>query len=229
MAVQRQLFDVLQEMLRMLLQYEESSSSSESNRVWCTALNCLLFWVTKDGKFQKDMISKIEITLLPLFLRHTNSAGDFTQRHLIRILCCLLYDNNILQTSQIKKIGGIFWIIDQYIQVRSIEAQDNLFVVVFDHVISTISKKKNSKTSSCDAYLEILKRVNAPQLFTKFFRYAPAKFVDSMVHFISGEEDWSFTCASESSAEVVDRKTLRKIIKGFKTLAQKYLAVCICF
>lgn len=225
MAVQRQLFDVLQEMLRMLLQYEETSLS-ESNRVWCTALNCLLFWTTKDGKFQKDVISKIEITLIPPFLKHTNSAGDFIQKHIIRILCSLLYDNNILQTSQLKKIGGIYWIIDQYISLRSTEAQDNLFVVLFDHVISTISsKKKNSKTISFDSYLEILKRVNAPPLFTKFFRFAPAKFVDSLVHFISGEEDWNFTCVHEGSTEVVERKTLRKIIKGFKTLAQKYLAV----
>ena len=227
MEVQRQLFEVLQEMLRILLQCEESSGSAQAHRVWNNALNCLLFWTTKDGKFQKDMLSKVEIVLLPAFLRHSNNIGDFTQRHLIRILTSILYEKNTLSTSHLKKIGGINWIIDQYVSVRSTEAQDNLFVIIYDHVVSNISSKKNIARGYVlnDMYLELLKRINAPQLFAKFFRFAPAKFVESLVHFICGEEDWNLSISMDGQSESMDKKTLRKLLKGFKLLAQKYLAV----
>lgn len=228
LSVQQQLFDVLQQMLSLLQQTDESRNQNESNRVWATALNCLLFWTTKDGRFQKDMVSKIEITLLPTLLKNSCSSGDFTQRKLIRLLISLLYDaQNNLDLGQLKKVGGIFWILDQYVTVRSTEAQDNLFVVIFDYLASQAKKKAGKYFSS--AYLEMLKRINAPQVFIRIFKVpAPSKFADSVLNFlgIATDEEWKdFSVSIDGTHEQLDRKSFKKVIQSFKSLSQKYLSL----
>src|SRR3990167_895204 len=85
-------------MLKILLFREESSSAGAGNnkgqmdRIWSAAYNCLLFWITKDGRLDKLKLAKtLDIICIPSFIKYLSNYGDVSHRHLIRMLINCLY------------------------------------------------------------------------------------------------------------------------------------------
>ena len=230
-SAQQLLYDALLDMLSMLLESEEvSTGEADLTRLWTAALNCVLFWTTKDGKLLREPLSQLNIRFIPAFIRNTKPSGDFTQRHLLRMASNLIYERQSgLLVDQLEKVGGIHWVLHQYLSARSAEAQDNLFAVIYDYVVSTLDSKKKTSHPISDAYLEVLKRLNSSQLMQKIFKVAPpSRFVDAFINWIGTEDEWkTFPVPTTDNGESVDRKGFRKLLKGFRSLSQKFLAVSV--
>jgi hypothetical protein len=96
----------------------------------------------------------------------------------------------------LKKMGGLGFIIEQYVECRSVEACDNLFLVVrtqtkerrrktfltrpafllqkiYDYVIANLVAEKKLEASSeqIQVLLEMLRRFEAPQFFATVFKF----------------------------------------------------------
>lgn len=97
----------------------------------------------------------------------------------------------------LKKMGGLSFVIEQYVECRSVEACDNLFLVVspsslfvffffffsqfltfcfaqiYDYVIANLVEEKKLESSSeqIQVLLEMLRRFEAPQFFATVFKF----------------------------------------------------------
>lgn len=117
-------------------------------------------------------------------------------------------------------MNGIDFVIDHYIRTRSLEARENLFIVIFDYVVLSIQSARTTDLQNDHLLtaLELLKWFEAPRLFTLMFKCYPHSF---MKKFLKGVQK-----SLSSSQYRIEKQTLAVLLEGFGKLALDYNQVC---
>jgi len=178
------------------------NNKEREEKVWLESLNCLMFFITEQGNIIKDRLYQLNPQIITMFLVNIPDLSDYTKRILIRMLANFLYKDQILNHQQnnqlflneeeLNQIGGIDIILKLYTSIRSNEAKNNLFVIIFDYVLQTALKTQSivdtQLTHESPLLLELFRRADAPQYFTQIFKCIPEKdFVSDFFLFLSSE------------------------------------------
>ncbi|KAF2073610.1 hypothetical protein CYY_005067 [Polysphondylium violaceum] len=200
-------------------------------KVWSESLNCLMFFITEQGNIIKDRLYQLNPQIITVFLLNIQDLSDYTKRVLVRMLVNFLYKDQILNQQnnlflnqdELNQIGGIDIILKLYTTIRSNEAKNNLFVIIFDYVLQTALKIQNivdtQLTRESPLLLELFRRADAPQYFTQIFKCIPEKdFVSDFFLFFSNEH--SKDEASFSYEDLIIKFSMR-----INEFAQRYQKV----
>eukprot|EP00004_Rigifila_ramosa_P011128 TRINITY_DN2346_c0_g1_i1.p1 TRINITY_DN2346_c0_g1~~TRINITY_DN2346_c0_g1_i1.p1 ORF type:complete len:456 (+),score=150.17 TRINITY_DN2346_c0_g1_i1:151-1518(+) len=110
-----------------------------------------------------------------------------TDRVLVRMLVNMCYtQNGLLDVNELLSMCSISSILSFYLMTHSLEAQNNLFVLLFDFVGAVLSTRKNNPVpmDQISIIFELLKRFDAPHVFPHVFRLCHEKFVEQFVRFV---------------------------------------------
>ncbi|KYQ89125.1 hypothetical protein DLAC_10365 [Tieghemostelium lacteum] len=122
----------------------------------------------------------------------------------------------ILNEEELTNIGGIEFIIRLYTTIRSNEAKNNLFAIIFDYALLIALKIANivetQLTMESPILLELFRRADAPHYFTQMFKCLPDNFVSCFFVFNAGK--------NESSLSYED--LVIKFSMKIQTLADRY-------
>ena len=154
---------------------------------------------------------------------------------LVRMLSNKLYASGSLDLKLLQAAGGISFVLDLYTTVRTVEARDNLFLIVYDVLIQPSSKRKLT-TRRYDPQLHLLRDIEAPQCFHQLFKVVPAGFVPRMLEFICPQEQWGGASLDPKAATSdgganftplnnVSRNEFSKTLQRFQDLATQYNTV----
>lgn len=181
-AIQQDLYEKCVEMALYLLHNDE-----EDVRVWNTVLTCWLMFVTSKGKIERKSVMDLDIRILAKFVKISmlESTDEDLHRKLILLLINSLYDDpNKLNQKKLHRIGGVRFILDQYTFTHSLQARRNMFCVVFDTVVLSLSKRKEFSEENVAIVFELLRRIEAPWYLAQIFKFLPDKFVEVFVKFL---------------------------------------------
>lgn len=157
---------------------------------------------------------------------------------LVRMLSNKLYASGSLDLKLLQAAGGISFVLDLYTTVRTVEARDNLFLIVYDVLVQPNSKRKLT-TRRYDSQLHLLREIEAPQCFHQLFKVVPAGFVPRMLEFICPQEQWAGASLDPKAATIdngaglttalssVSRNEFSKTLQRFQDLATQYNTVCL--
>ena len=125
------------------------------------------------------------------------------------MLVNLLYRRGDLDLEMLDNIGGICEVLTLFTVVRSCEARDNLFVVLFDYVTSAnddLFKDHQYQFGDYEsaAILELLKEVHAPQLFVGFVNVIPSSFVEHVLDHVLPVTSSALEDAASTSGDATD-------------------------
>eukprot|EP00003_Mantamonas_plastica_P023990 TRINITY_DN440_c0_g1_i1.p1 TRINITY_DN440_c0_g1~~TRINITY_DN440_c0_g1_i1.p1 ORF type:complete len:660 (-),score=260.08 TRINITY_DN440_c0_g1_i1:30-2009(-) len=191
------LFGKLNEMLLYIFHHDE-----RDDKVWHVAFNCLLHFLTFQGKISQQMLFSVDPRIFPVFLRVLGDQNDMVNRKLVRMIVNMLYSGDSLNMELLTHMGGINFIVGNYMYTRSLEARDNLFRVIFDQVVYNLNETdEKPEQVQIDIIYELLKRFDAPQILSQMFKFPPDKFVEQFVRFMFFEQlkkDESFNEVSNS-------------------------------
>ncbi|EGG20013.1 hypothetical protein DFA_07129 [Cavenderia fasciculata] len=195
--LQDSVFSLLRDCLNQMTQVGE-----KDNDVWAEALNCVLVFIVEQGNVIRHRLLQLNSQIIGCFLKFIQDSSDQTKRMLVRMLCNFLYkesntnssstSNMFLNEEELNKIGGIDFILNLYTSIRSNEAKNNLFVVIFDYVLQTALKSQTivdtQLTQESPLLLELFKRADAPHYFVQIFKCIPEKdFVSDFFLFTSND------------------------------------------
>ena len=127
--------------------------------------------------------------------------------------------------ATLKAACGIDFIILQYTKVRSEEARENLFTIIFDYILVTLEAAKQiefvteNKTEQILALLDILRGIEAPHYFTSLFKYLPQNFSEKFLSFVQRQYD--------GLSNKIEKPLTVLITDGFEKLAVNFLKVLI--
>lgn len=85
----------------------------------------------------------VEPNVLLAFIMNCPSFGDDVLEVLVQMLCARLYDRSTLDFVVLDRIGGISVICDVLERVRSVQAHQNLFLVILDWALSEVAQLKD--------------------------------------------------------------------------------------
>jgi len=158
----------------------------KNERVWQFALNAYLYFITREGKIDREKMFSVDPRIIPAFINNIR-LGDDLKRKLLRMLTNILYgSDNTLDTKLLNQIGGIPLIVEYYVLTRSAEIRDNMFCIIFDYIIHNLNKKKQITTDPTQIAIlfELMKRFLVPQYLPQVFQFLPNKFVETFVRFM---------------------------------------------
>ncbi|EFA76942.1 hypothetical protein PPL_09694 [Heterostelium album PN500] len=207
--LQESVFSLLREVLLYCVKHEQDE------KVWLEALTCIIFFVVDQGVVIRSRLHSLNSQIIAALLKYANDTSDQTKRMLIRMLCNFLYkDNNnnnnnssssssvsnnnssymYLNEEELNNIGGIDFILRLYTTIRSNEAKNNLFVIIFDYVLQSALKSQtiadSQLTQDAPVLLELFKRADAPHYFVQLFKCIPERdFVSDFFLFTSADKN----------------------------------------
>lgn len=216
LSVLDHLFDVVREVLRLMLR-----SNEKDTKVWATALNCLLFFIVKQGKVDVKKLHTLDVELIPTFIRHLwdSLSHDRIMRELIFMLVSVIYQNKPFDVDAFNRCCNIDFIIHIYRRTPSVQALENLFTVIFDYTIHRYVTKKLDTVSSeqAELLLALFKRAGAPLFLTDIFKFTPKNMVESLARVL---------CLDYYAKELkLDKDFALSVIRGLKKLARSFLEV----
>ncbi|KAJ5077575.1 conditional loss-of-growth 1 [Anaeramoeba ignava] len=219
--VQDNLFEKLKEMLYILVIKNE-----KDQKVWKSALNCLLFFIFWNGFADKKKTISLHPKVIRGLIVNYSSRDNIVFRQLIRILVNRLYSNgNQLDFRCLQNYGGLNFISELYMATSSVEVRDNLFVVLYDIVVAKISKKKVQLSSEeyeqIELIFELLKRFGAPQLFPQLFKYFPDHYWDTFVDFVF-EQQLKQAQDLQPVSQKLSKDFFREILNEFSDIISQY-------
>ncbi|GAM21301.1 hypothetical protein SAMD00019534_044760 [Acytostelium subglobosum LB1] len=195
--LQSSVFSLLRDILNHCVEHERD------NKVWQEALNCMIFFVVHQGAIIRNRMFQLNSGIISCMLTYVQDISDQTKRMLVRMLCNFLYrDVNhsnqqnsasmALNEEELNAVGGIDFVLRLYTSVRSNEAKNNLFVVVFDYVLQSALKCQiiadTQLVQEAPLLLELFKRADAPHYFVQLFKCIPEKdFVSDFFQFASSD------------------------------------------
>ncbi|GAM22350.1 hypothetical protein SAMD00019534_055250 [Acytostelium subglobosum LB1] len=197
--LQDSVYSLLRDILNHCVQNKE-----RDEKVWMEALNCTLFFIVHQGVVLRSRLLQLNPQAIACFLKYAHDASDQIKRTLVRMLCNFLYKDAIpnqqghiyLNEDELNKVGGIDFILKLYTTIRSNEAKNNLFVVIFDYALQSSLKSQTISetqlTQEAPLLLELFKRADVPHYFVQLFKCIPEK------DFVS--DFFLFTTMSTSSA-----------------------------
>eukprot|EP01114_Cavostelium_apophysatum_P019502 TRINITY_DN6307_c0_g1_i1.p1 TRINITY_DN6307_c0_g1~~TRINITY_DN6307_c0_g1_i1.p1 ORF type:complete len:1068 (+),score=320.30 TRINITY_DN6307_c0_g1_i1:58-3261(+) len=213
-VAQKHMFEALNEMILWLIHADENNE-----KVWLIALDTLLYFIIRNGKLDKSKLLELDPRFLTTFLKVLENLDDQTHRLLIRLLVNVLYPSSKLTLNvDLVKAYGVDFIIDQYKKVRSWEARENLFAILFDYIAHDLTYTKKIEEGSGDALAilaECLRWFDMPQFLFQIFKLVPDKFVEKIVGFMQKHFD--------GLSGKVDKQLIVTILyEGFEKLALQH-------
>eukprot|EP01117_Protostelium_nocturnum_P007442 TRINITY_DN2662_c0_g1_i3.p1 TRINITY_DN2662_c0_g1~~TRINITY_DN2662_c0_g1_i3.p1 ORF type:complete len:925 (+),score=142.30 TRINITY_DN2662_c0_g1_i3:743-3517(+) len=222
------LYSILQELITFLSFKEESSEP-----VWTAAFKVLVFFLSEKGRLKRQRLATLDVRIISTLMNKMGSRMDVeSERLLVRMLAnCFygstrLFDPSILSIacsySVTFELNPIDSIISRYVSARSMEERENLFVILYDFIIHSISSsnKKHGEiiqraNGDMTWLLEVLRILNAPHHFVDIFLVTPRNF---------GERIWNTLAGVwPSFAAKVDKQfSLLVLQEGFEKLALQY-------
>jgi len=175
-SIREDLFQKLKEMIYYIFHKRLMQSS-----VWSCALNCIFFFISANGRVDKQKLLELDIRFFPVFLERVKNLTDTTIKNLVRMLVNLLYKSNKLNLDDLEEIGGIHYIISLYTSSRSSEVKDNLFYVMYDFILGKMPDVKQEDSS---LLLEVFKRLGLPQHLHEIFFFPCPEFVENFTRFL---------------------------------------------
>lgn len=132
------------------------------------------------------------------------------------------YSTDRLNTVALKHACGIDFIVEQYVKVRSEEARENLFTIIFDYLLVQLELNKlieftEHRSEQISNLYEVFKAVEAPHLLVSFFKYFPPNCSEKILSFLQKQ--------FESIPNKVEKQLTVLVTEGFEKLAQSYLKV----
>uniref|UniRef100_A0A7S1PG19 Uncharacterized protein n=1 Tax=Percolomonas cosmopolitus TaxID=63605 RepID=A0A7S1PG19_9EUKA len=173
--------------------------------VWKAAHACFVELVAP----HYEEVIQFDARIIKKFVELHAFVDENQHRHLLRILVNLLYFSKLgcttlplptedalplpanppaeLNLFLLHQIGGIEFILDQFLLSHAFEARNNLFVVIYDYVIYQVNSASNRrvfKKDHVESLFLILLRADAPQYLHQLFCYTPGEFASRFAKFI---------------------------------------------
>ncbi|KAL6073543.1 Protein timeless [Balamuthia mandrillaris] len=97
-TIQDEIFAVLEEMLLWMFHKQVQDS-----KVWSVALNCLLFFIAKGGRVDRDKLLGLDARLIPTFIEKIDNLSPDMYRHLMRIYVNMLFVEKTLDLDLLSR------------------------------------------------------------------------------------------------------------------------------
>ena len=219
------IMDDLFQKLCVMLQWIIGQGITDSH-VWNAAWQCLLVNLVANGTIDYTRLLKVDIRALLNVVKYIGYGvlTDDVYHHLVRMITNHLYGSySKLDIDKIETMGGIEIVLELYTRTRSPEARDNLFMVIYDYVIWTMSQSRRLEVpeEQADLVLDILRTLDAPQFLVQAVKYVPEKFVERFVRYVYLEEikrdpEWfSYQSSATTPAQVATPRKKRTVDKTF--------------
>jgi hypothetical protein len=200
------------------------------------SLFCLFFlcWEGEVSELVACRLLSLDARIVPTMLARLDPVNADIQALLIQMILTYLYQKGSLDLDLLQTIGGIHFIIDQYLRAKNYDTRDNLFSILMDYVIKNLIGTKQIEflepDRSVSTIYELVRSFDAPNYLAQIFKVVPKSFSRKIMKCYEG------ICTK------AEKDLLDKIFsEGFEGLALRHckvafffifvfvFGVCVCF